>query len=105
MYATLLNLGAPTKTGALASADVEVVFDNESRLRIHDIRVLRNQQGDLWIAWPSRVLDGKYIQLLSASRRFTRMIEDCVLPAFEKWQSERTKAAAGSQNTHSAEVR
>jgi hypothetical protein len=88
MKIQLSSVSGPTIAAAIGSASVDLHFDNETVLHISDLRIFRNQQGQLWVGWPMRSVQGKLVQIVSSSRSVHRLVEDAVLPAFERWQKE-----------------
>lgn len=95
MKVELLSLSAPIRPGSLASASVKLIFDNDSTLRIADLRVFRSDEtNELWVGMPMfKTPNGHVFQALLASRRIKRMIEDVVLAAYEKWASVQPKGS------------
>lgn len=99
MQVKVVNISTPLKNGALASAKVELRFDNDKEtLTIDDLRVLRNQYGELWIAFPSRNWNGSYLQMVFASPRVKRMIDAVVIPAYEEWAETQNAQSAQAEN-------
>jgi hypothetical protein len=88
MKVQLSSISGPTIAAAIGSASVDLHFDNQTTLHISDLRIFRNQQGQLWVGWPMRSVHGKLTQIVSSSRYVHRLVEDVVLPAFERWQAE-----------------
>jgi len=81
------SISAPTIAAAIASAAVDLHFDNQTTLHIADLRIFRNQQGQLWVGWPMRRVQDKLTQIVSVSRYIHRLVEDAVLAEFEQRQS------------------
>src|ERR1700676_1806007 len=66
-----------TKPHRIADASVELTDTNGDSLDISDIRILRNRQGQLWVAMPSRSgndggLSFQYIPQIEAT------LDDCL---------------------------
>ena len=79
------------KPHRLADACVELSDAEGDSLVISDIHILRNRQGQTWVAMPSRsVNEGgrsfQYYPQIESNRRLQRKIEDSVLAAFEEWK-------------------
>jgi DNA-binding cell septation regulator SpoVG len=82
------SISGPSIASAIGSAAVDLHFDNETTLHIADLRIFRNQQGQLWVGWPMRRVQDKLVQIVSSSRNVHRLVEDAVLLAFERQQAE-----------------
>ncbi len=84
------EIGPPRKSNALASAVVELSFDNHA-LTIADLRVLRNRSGETWVALPSFAIpEGKsyhYENTVTADRSLLAQIQAAVLDAYEQQQA------------------
>jgi DNA-binding cell septation regulator SpoVG len=81
-----------TKPHRIADTSVELTDANGDSLVISDIRILRNRQGQLWVAMPSRsVNDGsrsfQYLPQVELGRNLQRMVEDAVLDEYERWRN------------------
>jgi DNA-binding cell septation regulator SpoVG len=76
------------RDNVLAEAVLEIADGAES-ITIDNARVLRNRQGNLWLAMPSySVPSGKgyeYLPVVTLSRELRRQAEDAALKAYEKW--------------------
>lgn len=94
------EVGPPRKSNALASAVIELSFDNHT-LTIADLRVLRNRSGECWVALPSFAIpDGKsyrYENTVTADRGLLALIQAAVLDAFEAQQKQAAPAQGGAQ--------
>jgi len=90
MHITVKAIEPPRKAGAIASATVEIAFDNH-RLTIADWRILRNRTGELWVAPPSyAVPEGKsyhYENTVVADRALLHEVAAVVLDAYERRQA------------------
>jgi DNA-binding cell septation regulator SpoVG len=95
MKVSIVSISPPTKSAALASVKIELWFENGETLVIDNIRVLKNVHNELWVGFPSRIVNGAYTQLVFASHRVKRLIEDAVIPAYEEWAG--SQAAVKSQ--------
>lgn len=90
----VLELKQSDKPNVLASVTVQISLDVGSQITIADFRVLRNKQGGLWVAAPSRAvqLPGskgfEYHPVVALSRSLQRETEDKVLAAFAQWDTE-----------------
>jgi hypothetical protein len=103
MKVECLNISAPPRSSsALAEAEIRINFDNNEQLGISGLRIFQNKGGALWVGWPTREQGGRFRQMLTSSRLLQHMVEDAVLGSFERWQDERAKAAAASQNAQNA---
>ncbi len=92
MQVKLISIGTPTKHGSLASAEVQIIWDNSSTLNIADLNILRNpQNGNMFIGFPNRVVNGRFFQSVSASPRINKAIRDVVLGAYESWVKTQTQ--------------
>jgi DNA-binding cell septation regulator SpoVG len=84
MKVNLLEVSSPRKQSALASVKVELADAEGNVVTIDDLRVLRNRQGQLWVAMPTYSLpDGKsfrYEQTVMLSRELKRQVEDASKP-------------------------
>ncbi len=87
MEVRVISISPPTKSAALASAKIAIHHENES-LIIDDLRVLKNANDELWVGFPSRIVNGAYTQLVFASHRMKRQIEDAVIAAYEEWAEQ-----------------
>lgn len=82
------------KSSILAHATIELTDGDGDSITIDDLRLLRNRQGQLWVAMPSYSVQepsaaGRsftYIPTVVLSRELQRRIEDSVLEAFEERQ-------------------
>jgi DNA-binding cell septation regulator SpoVG len=87
---TVVDMRESENKHVLASAMVNLMLDN-SRILIKDFRVLRNNQGGLWVASPSHSVqgpEGGYYRLIVLSESLEREIKDKVLAAFSKWEQD-----------------
>jgi DNA-binding cell septation regulator SpoVG len=90
----VLELKESEKNNVLASATVKISLDANLQITIADFRVLRNKQGGLWIAPPSRAVQlpasrsFEYHPVVVLSRTLQRETEDKILAAFAHWQTE-----------------
>lgn len=100
MTLKILSISKGTKGTVLASVRIELVVDGTGdAIIIDDARVLRNKQGQLWIAMPNFSVPpagpGKsfeYSPAIILSTMLKRAVDDLVLPAFEKWEREQGAA-------------
>ncbi len=97
MQVHVVKISPPTKSAALASATIEIQLDNDETLVIDDMRVLKNVHNELWIGFPSRIVNGAYTQLVFASHRVKRLIEDAVIPAYESWAASQSAQIGGAR--------
>ena len=79
------------KQHGLADAIVELSDTEGDSIIITDLCVLKNKQGQVWVAMPNRsVSEGgrpyKYISLFESNKQLRRKITDSVLSDFEKWR-------------------
>jgi hypothetical protein len=93
----VLALGKSEKSNVLASATVQITVNGDSQITIVDFRVLRNKQGNLWVAAPSRAValpasrSFKYQPMVVLSRSLQRETEDKVLAAFMQWEGDQRR--------------
>ena len=95
MKVKVTSIKSSSKPHRLADASVELADADGDCLVISDIRVLRNRQGQLWIAMPSRsVNDGgrsfQYMPQIESNRQLLRKIEDAVLAAYDEWKQSQS---------------
>jgi DNA-binding cell septation regulator SpoVG len=93
MNVKVKSIQPSTKPHRLADASVELSDGSGDSLVISDIRILRNKQGQTWIAMPSRSVSDsgrsfQYIAQIEANRQLNRKIEDSVLAAYEQWKQQ-----------------
>ena len=90
----VLELKKSEKSNVVASATVRISLDADSQITIADFRVLRNKQGGLWVAPPSRAVQlpasksFEYHPVVVLSRSLQRETEDKILAAFAQWEAE-----------------
>jgi DNA-binding cell septation regulator SpoVG len=95
MNIKVLGFSPSLKPSVLATARIELTVEGES-ITIDDARVLRNKQGQLWLAMPSYSVPmngGRgydYLPAVILSTALKRAIEDAVLQGFEEWEREQT---------------
>src|SRR6266852_9995007 len=79
----------PRKANLVANASVVLESDGET-LKLSDIRIIRNKQDVLWVAWPSySVQQGRaweYFLSAEPDSVLGKRISDAVLVAYEAWQ-------------------
>jgi DNA-binding cell septation regulator SpoVG len=95
------SIQTSAKPHRLADATVVLTDTDGDSLVISDIRILRNRQGQVWVAMPCRsVTDGgrsfQYFPQIEPNRQLNRKIEDSVLAAFEEWKHSQTQAEVRS---------
>jgi hypothetical protein len=84
-----------------ARRDHRTKQERKDSIVIDDARVLRNKQGQLWLAMPSYsvpVNGGRsydYLPAVILSTKLKRDVEDTVLPAFEAWEREQSAPVQG----------
>jgi DNA-binding cell septation regulator SpoVG len=94
MQVKVLAFSRSPKRAVLASVRVEIALDGGDSIIIDDARVLRNKQGQLWLAMPSYSVPSSngrsydYLPAIVFSTKFKRDVEDAVLPAFEPLECE-----------------
>jgi hypothetical protein len=87
------NIGKGTRSHILASCKVKLTSeDGVEFVSIFDARVMRNRNGQLWVAWPSlyvREVDQseRYVPILAFSGKLERRIADAVLASYEGYQA------------------
>jgi len=96
MEVRVVSITPPTKNAAVATAKVELRFGNEEKITLADLRVLKNQHSELWIGFPTRNINGTYVQLVFASLRVKMQIDAAVLEAYRKWVGQARQVAQQS---------
>lgn len=87
------NMDKGTRNHILASCKVKLTSEDGAEfVSIFDARVMRNRNGQLWVAWPSqfiRQLDQseRYVPILAFSDKLERRIADAVLTGYESYQA------------------
>lgn len=85
------NTGKGTRSHILASCKVKLTSEDGAEfVSIFDARIMRNRNGQLWVAWPSqfiRQLDQseRYVPILAFSDKLERRIADVVLATYESY--------------------
>ena len=93
MQIKVLSFSHSPKPSVLATARIELTVEGDS-ITVDDARVLRNKQGQLWLAMPSYSVPSSngrsydYLPAVILSTKLKRDVEDAVLPAFEAWDGE-----------------
>jgi DNA-binding cell septation regulator SpoVG len=101
MNVTVNLIQRSVKSHRLADAIVELSDAGGDSLVISDIRILRNKQGQAWVAMPSRSVSEsghsfKYVPVMESNRQLHRRIEDAVLAAFEGWEQSQRETGVRS---------
>jgi SpoVG len=85
-----VSIQPPRKSNLLANASVVLESEGET-LKISDIRIIRNKQDVVWVAWPSySVQQGRaweYFLSVEPDSMLGKRISDAVLAEFEEWQA------------------
>ena len=85
-----VSIQPPRKSNLLANASVVLESDGET-LKISDIRIIRNKQDVVWVAWPSySVQQGRaweYFLSIEPDSGLGKRISDAVLEEFATWQT------------------
>src|SRR5262245_47798807 len=86
MHVEVLDLSQPHKPspGILAIVRVRLSSAGE-HVELKDLRVVRNKKGELFVGVFSYIRDGQFLPTITFSRKLKFLIDDAVLPAFEKW--------------------
>ena len=111
MHVNVKQVRQSRKENVVAEAVLEVAGDAES-ITVDNCRILRNKQGNLWLAMPSySIPSGKgyeYLPVVTLSRELRRRAEDAALAAYERWAesqgeipAKRGGEPAGERNSHS----
>jgi len=85
------NMGIGTRSHILASCKVKLTSeDGIDSVTIFDARVMRNRNGQLWVAWPSQYLrerdqSERYVPILAFSDKLERRIAEAVLTIYESY--------------------
>jgi DNA-binding cell septation regulator SpoVG len=89
MKVTSITFYPSTKANVLAECKFQLTTEDGEFLLVDRARVLHNKQGELWLALPTySVPVGRayeYHPTVTVSTKLRRLIEDAVLPAYEKW--------------------
>lgn len=102
MKVEVLEFTQPHKPspGILAIVRVRLSSDGE-HVELNDLRVVRNKKNELFVGVFSYMRDGQFLPTITFSRKLKFLIDDAVLPAFEKWsvgsQAAPTKISGGAQ--------
>ncbi len=95
MQIRVLSITPPRKSSTLAMASVEITLEGHT-VTISDLRILKNNQGQTWVALPSySVQQGKgyeYRDTVALDRALRRAVEDTVLAAYEQQQAAPAQA-------------
>jgi hypothetical protein len=92
MQVKVLAFSRSVKPAVLASVRFELIAENGDSVTVDDARVLKNRNGQLWLAMPSysmQTVGGRgydYLPAVILSNALKRAVEDAVLPAFEVWE-------------------
>jgi hypothetical protein len=87
------NIGKGTRSHILASCKVKLTSeDGVEFVSVFDARVMRNRNGQLWVAWPSlyvREVDQseRCVPILAFSGKLARRIADAVLASYDGYQT------------------
>jgi DNA-binding cell septation regulator SpoVG len=99
MTVKVLSFSRSSKPAVLASVRIELAVEGTGdSVVIDDARVLRNRNGQLWLAMPSYSTPANggrgydYLPAVILSTALKRAVEDAVLPPFEKWEREQAAA-------------
>lgn len=84
-----VTLHAPRKSNLEFNASVTLQFENGSLITIHDLRVIKNKMGQLWVALPNySVTSGgkswEYFPTVELDAATLRTISDAVLLKVEE---------------------
>jgi len=83
-----------TKANVLAECKFQLTIDDGEFLIVDRARILRNKQGELWLALPTYSIPVgrayEYHPTVTVSTRLRRLIEDAVLSAFEQWAAQQS---------------
>jgi hypothetical protein len=106
MNATVKSVRPSRRENVLAEVILEIA-DGDEVITIDNARILRNKQGNLWLAMPSYSvpLPGargyEYLPVVVVTKELRRQAEDAALEAYERWRkSEGAPAKAGERNIH-----
>jgi DNA-binding cell septation regulator SpoVG len=100
MQVKVLGISRSSKPRVLASVRLEISVDGAGEsVIVDDARVLRNKQGQLWVAMPSYSVQmggGRYDYqpAVTLSMGLKRAAEDAVLPAYEVWERGQRQGSA-----------
>ena len=99
MHVKVRSISSPTKRQALAAVSVEINFGEGERIVVADLRILKNINGEIWVAYPSRNIDGVQNQVVFCSNPVRLAIDGVVIPAYEEWAESQAQTAQHAQNT------
>jgi DNA-binding cell septation regulator SpoVG len=94
MQIKVLAFSSSPKLSVLASVRIELVAETGDSITVDDARILKNRNGQLWLAMPSYSMPTSggrgydYAPALVLSTALKRAVEDAVLPAFEVWERD-----------------
>lgn len=93
----VLSILPPRLNSALAHVKIRLTLEEGQIIEIDDIRILRNNRGELWTALPTHAIktngrDYRYEKTVDCSRGLWRQIDDAVQDAFAKWDAQRRQA-------------
>jgi hypothetical protein len=95
MEIRVLSFSPSSKPAVLASVRIELVSETGESIIIDDARILKNRNGQFWLAMPSYSMPASggrgydYLPAVTLGTTLKRAVEDEVLPAFEKWGREK----------------
>ncbi len=92
MNVKVRSIEPPTKNNALAAVKIELNFAEGERIVVADLRILQNSNGELWVAYPSRFINGAHAQLVFVSNPVRLAIDAAVIPAYEAWAASQAEA-------------
>jgi DNA-binding cell septation regulator SpoVG len=91
------NMGRGTRSHILASCKVRLTSeDGAESVSMFDARVMRNRNGQFWVAWPNQYVreadqSEKYVPILVFSDKLERRIADAVLTEYESYRTTSTR--------------
>jgi hypothetical protein len=95
MQIKVLAFSRSAKPAVIASVRIELAVEGTTdSITIDDARILKNRNGQLWLAMPSYSLPTSggrgydYLPAVILSTALKRAVDDAVLPAFEVWERE-----------------
>jgi hypothetical protein len=108
MQVKILSFSRSPKPTVLATVRFELTAEGSSdSIILDDARILRNKQGQLWLAMPCYSVPTSggrgydYLPAIILSTALKRAVEDAVLPAFEAWEREQSASPArGVRDEH-----
>lgn len=93
MKIEVLSISPSRISAALAHVKIRLTLDEGHQIDIDDIRILRNNRGEVWTALPTYAVKSdqrnyRYEKTVDCSKGLWRKIDDSCQEAYEKWVAE-----------------